>query len=230
MKCKAILQISIIIVFFNIPVSALSWQGKVVNVADGDTITVLHDGKQEKIRLYGVDCPEKGQAFGSVAHDFTANMVAGKVVDIEDKARDRYGRTVSIVSVGSEVVNLALVEGGCAWVYSQYCKEQFCKDWAKAEESARNAGTRMWGDPHIVPPWEWRHGGEKKIAKASIVNSSDQEDQKDASSGEYHGNVSSHKFHGPNCRHYDCSHCTRVFSSRSEAIAAGYAPCKICNP
>jgi len=87
----------LLIVLFAIlvPALAFAWQGKVVNVADGDTITVLRDGgSQVKVRLYGIDTPEKGQDFGQKARDLTAAMIAGRSVEVKEIDTDRYGRTV----------------------------------------------------------------------------------------------------------------------------------------
>ncbi len=65
------------IIYFSSITQAYAWQGKVVGVADADTITVLHNGKGEKIRLYGIDIPEKKQAFGKKAKQLTSDMVTG---------------------------------------------------------------------------------------------------------------------------------------------------------
>ncbi len=79
------------------PVLALEFTGKVVGVADGDTITVLHKGKGERIRLRGIDCPEKRQAFGNRAKQFASKLVFGTSVTVQVLDRDRYGRTVGMV-------------------------------------------------------------------------------------------------------------------------------------
>jgi endonuclease YncB( thermonuclease family) len=76
-----------------IPQLSFAWQGKIVGVSDGDTITVMHSGKGEKIRLYGIDCPERRQAFGTKAKQFTSTMAYGKVVEVEPMDTDLYGRT-----------------------------------------------------------------------------------------------------------------------------------------
>jgi micrococcal nuclease len=76
-----------------------TWSGKVVGVTDGDTITVLHDRQPEKIRLWGVDCPEKGQDFGTKAKQATSIMVFAKVVEVEPMTIDRYGRTESFFTL-----------------------------------------------------------------------------------------------------------------------------------
>jgi micrococcal nuclease len=86
-----------------------AWSGKVVGVTDGDTITVLHAGRGEKIRLYGIDCPEKGQAFGTKAKQATSTLVFGKVVEVALLDVDRYGRTVAFVWVADILVNEKLI-------------------------------------------------------------------------------------------------------------------------
>ena len=91
------------------------WSGKCVGIADGDTIRVMHQGKAERIRLYGIDCPERGQDFGTRARKFTSDMVFGKVVDVEPVERDRYGRTVAWVSVDGKSLNRELLRAGLGW-------------------------------------------------------------------------------------------------------------------
>ncbi len=75
------------------PVPVFAFTGQVVGVSDGDTIAVMHEGKAEKVRLTGIDCPEKGQAFGKAAKRFVSEQVFGKVVTVEVKGTDKYQRT-----------------------------------------------------------------------------------------------------------------------------------------
>jgi endonuclease YncB( thermonuclease family) len=138
-----------------------TWSGMVVGVSDGDTITVLHEGKGEKIRLYGIDAPEKGQAFSKRAKQFTSQMVYGKTVEVETKETDRYGRSVVLISVDGQSLNEALIKNGFAWVYRKYCKETFCEDWLDLEIVARYGKIGLWGDPNPIPPWEFRYGKPK---------------------------------------------------------------------
>jgi hypothetical protein len=88
--------LALIVTLLVLPQPCWAWTGKVVGIADGDTITVLHETRPEKIRLYGIDCPEKRQAFGKNAKWFTSKMAFGKTVDVEPINRDRYGRTVAL--------------------------------------------------------------------------------------------------------------------------------------
>jgi len=133
-----------------------AWSGKVVGVSDGDTITVLHNDKGEKIRLYGIDCPEKRQAFGKKAKQFTSSMVYGKTVEVQAHDIDRYGRTVGIIYVNGESLNEALVKNGYAWIYRRYCKEDICKDWTSLESAARDVKVGLWSEPSPIPPWDFR--------------------------------------------------------------------------
>jgi endonuclease YncB( thermonuclease family) len=133
----------------------------VVGVADGDTITVLHDEKQAKIRLYGIDCPERGQAFGKKAKQFTSNMVFQKTVSVEEITRDRYGRTVALVYLDDKSLNEALIRAGLAWMYHRYCEEPICWKWRNLETEANRAKVGLWSDPNPIPPWEFRRKGRK---------------------------------------------------------------------
>lgn len=107
---RKILALTLFLIFLLIfPCLSSAWSGKVVGIADGDTITVLQDKKQVRIRLYGIDCPEGGQAFGKKAKQFTSEMVFGKIVEIDYIDTDRYGRIVALVRVDGVLVNSALV-------------------------------------------------------------------------------------------------------------------------
>jgi endonuclease YncB( thermonuclease family) len=135
--------------------------GKVINVADGDTITVLDDSQnQHKIRLAGIDAPEKRQAFGNVSKQSLADMVAGQSVVVEWVKVDKYKRKVGKVLLADLDCNLAQVKRGLAWHYKQYQREQSSTDqrsYAAAEIEARAAQVGLWRDVDPMPPWEFRH-------------------------------------------------------------------------
>ena len=142
----------------SVSLAAEPYQAKVVGISDGDTITVLHDGQGEKIRLYGIDTPEMKQAFGKKAKQFTSDQVFGKMVKVIPMDTDRYDRTVALVQTLDDTgtLNEALVQQGYAWVYRKYCKAGFCPGWLKHEQAARSAGLGLWADPCPIPPWKYR--------------------------------------------------------------------------
>jgi endonuclease YncB( thermonuclease family) len=147
-----------------IPSLSWAWSGEVVGITDGDTIIVLNSKtlKDVKIRLYGIDTPEKGQAFGKRAKQFTSKMVFGKVVEVEVMDTDRYGRTVALVAVNKQILNEELLKAGYAWVYYQYCHELICHAWADYQFAAKLDKRGLWRDPDPIPPWEFRRKKRKR--------------------------------------------------------------------
>ena len=96
-------------------------QGKVVRVADGDTITILDaTNTQNKVRLNKIDAPEKKQAFGEVSRKHLASMVAGKIVNVDWEKKDKYGRILGDISIGTTNVNLRMVQDGLAWHFKAF--------------------------------------------------------------------------------------------------------------
>lgn len=144
----------------SLPVLATGLVGKVVSVADGDTVTVLDAGKlQHKIRLSGIDAPERAQAFGKRSREYLASMVAGKQVAVETDKTDRFGRSVGKVLLQGRDVNLAMVASGMAWHYKKYQREQSSSDrllYDSAEQEAREQRAGLWRDPEPMAPWDWR--------------------------------------------------------------------------
>lgn len=141
---------------------AQSIQGLVVSIADGDTLTVLDAQKvQHKIRLAGIDTPERRQPFGQRAREALSALVFQKVVLVLTEKKDRYGRWVGKVINNGRDVNLVLVVDGLAWHYKKYADEQSASDrllYANAEEDARSKRRGLWSDPHAIAPWDWRAG------------------------------------------------------------------------
>jgi len=133
----------------------------VVNVHDGDTITVLDStDTQHKIRLAGIDAPELGQGYGRVSRDNLARLIAGKTVSVDWKKYDKYGRIVGKVLLGGKDQNIEQIRAGLAWHYKKYQGEQSPEDrktYAEAENSARAKRAGLWKEPNAIPPWEWRH-------------------------------------------------------------------------
>ncbi len=139
---------------FTLLCSTPNFQGKVTAVIDGDTIEVLKEGKAIRIRLNGIDCPEKSQAFGTKARQFTSEQVFGKVIVIKEKELDRYGRTIADVYLEDGTwLNKMLIENGLAWHYKHYSSDQ---DLAQAETNTRKNKMGLWIDPTPVAPWDFR--------------------------------------------------------------------------
>ena len=138
-----------------------SFSGRVVGVADGDTVTVLvNEHDQYRIRISGIDAPEKKQAFGQKAKAKMSELVFGKDVVVAWSKKDRYGRTLGIVMVDGQDAGLALLRSGLAWHYKQYQREQSADDrerYSAAEVVARSEQLGLWADSESIPPWEWRH-------------------------------------------------------------------------
>lgn len=134
--------------------------GEVVALSDGDTVTVLDNAKcQHKVRLAGIDAPEKRQAFGERSKQNLAAMVFRKQVIVEWHKSDRYGRIVGKVLVEQTDAGLAQLRAGMAWHYKQYAREQTPEDraaYAGAEDTAQEAHVGLWSQREAVPPWDFR--------------------------------------------------------------------------
>lgn len=134
-----------------------------MSVADGDTITVLDADKvQHRIRLDGIDSPEKKQAFGTKGKERMIEKVADKEVVVQWKKKDQYGRILGDVHLGKRHINLEMVQDGLAWHYKQYSDS---KELAEAENAARKAKKGLWADKEPMPPWEFRKK-EREAAKS----------------------------------------------------------------
>ena len=144
-----------------------AFEGKVIAIADGDTLTVLTANKQQiKVRLSGIDPPEKSQAFGMKAKQALSTKVFGKVVRVQDNGQDRYKRTIGDIYLGQRWVNLEMVQDGYAWHYKQYSSDTRL---AQAEASARESKSGLWIESHAMPPWEyraWKRSSKEKPNKA----------------------------------------------------------------
>lgn len=136
------------------PALAEEFTAKVIGVSDGDTITVLHDAKPEKIRLAEIDCPEKSQAFGAAAKHRTSELAFGKIVSVDVIGHDRYKRSVAEVELpDGRNLNRELVDQGLAWCYRKYSNNA---DLISLEASARDNHRGLWSAPNPVPPWTFR--------------------------------------------------------------------------
>ena len=134
---------------------AADFTGKVIGVSDGDTITVLYQGYPQKIRLEGIDCPEKAQAYGQRAKQFTSDLAFSKVVTVRGvEKRDRYGRVLGeVILPDGRSLNHELLRAGFAWWYRKYSKDLQLE---RMESEARSAKKGLWTEQAPIPPWEWR--------------------------------------------------------------------------
>ena len=128
--------------------------GKVVKVVDGDTFDLMFEGKKIRVRMFGIDSPERGQAFNVKAKEFTASVIAGKEVSVVIRDKDRYGRFVCDVYLDdSTYVNAEIVKAGYAWHFTRYSDDM---QLARLQDEARNEMRGLWQDSSPVPPWEFR--------------------------------------------------------------------------
>lgn len=139
----------------------LGFEAKVVRILDGDTVEVLRDGRSERIRLNGIDCPEKAQAFGYKAKEFTSKLCFAKIVRVQDHGKDRYGRTIGeLILADGRDVNHELVAAGMAWWYRKYApNDMVLKD---LEETAQKEKRGLWVDITPTAPWDFRHGRNRR--------------------------------------------------------------------
>ncbi len=205
-----------------LPVWASGPTYPVIRVVDGDTISILYQGKTEKIRLLNVDTPEsvhpdpsRNTPLGKKASSYTRSRLSGKRValEFEDRKRGKYGRLLAYVILDNENFNLELVRKGWSPYYTKYgTSPSYHSQFTSAQEEARSRGVNVWHEDHLSAP-------KKKTAQTRI-----------AAVGNVQGNTKSMVFHTPTCRYFNCKHCTRSFSSRDDAFRAGFSPCGICRP
>lgn len=140
---------------FSISVYSAEMTGKVVSVADGDTITIIDDLDQGKfkIRLYGIDAPEKKQDFGQKAKQHLSSLIFNKEVKIKFTEIDRYGRIIGKVYLNDNEINIEMLKAGMAWHYSRYDQTS---TYITAEKQARKNGIGLWSMKNPIPPWNFR--------------------------------------------------------------------------
>ena len=143
--------------------AAEMFEGRVVGVHDGDTITLLLAGNQQlKIRLAQIDAPESGQAFGQRSKQSLSELVFNKTIHVKKETIDKYGRTVGTLSIDGFDVNREQIKRGMAWAYRKYLHDPSL---IQVEKAARQAKVGLWTDPNPMPPWEYRHNS--KISSVS---------------------------------------------------------------
>lgn len=209
--------------------SAETFTGKVVGVTDGDTIRVLRDGKAQVIRLYGVDAPESGQAFGAKAKQFVSEAAFGQVVSVVSTEKDAYGRLVGTVALADgRELSQELLREGLAWWYWHYDKSL---DLARLEAEAKMARRGIWSDKQPIAPWDFRHPGAATSAATLPAPTPSHQLSAPAASVEREGMVyitrTGAKYHRAGCSslRYSASPL-----SVSDAQSRGYTACRRCSP
>ncbi|WP_227871418.1 thermonuclease family protein [Novimethylophilus kurashikiensis] len=140
--------------------------GRITAVPDGDTLDLLTAGDVSmRVRVVGIDAPEKGQPFGRQAKAAMRELVWSREVVVDWAKRDRYGRLLGTVTVDGSDVGLAMLRSGWAWYYKQYERDLLLSQrmqYAEAESEARLHAIGLWVDFAPVPPWQWRRGSQKR--------------------------------------------------------------------
>ena len=156
---KLVLFLTSLLLSSNALANSLNCPCKVVKVTDGDTVHVLDQSKERhKIRLGGIDAPERKQAFGKQSKKNLSNLIAGKNIEVEYSKRDRYKRIIGKLLLNGTDINLQQVKDGYSWHYKYYQKDQSKEDrvlYAEAENRARAGKIGLWSS-HAIPPWEFR--------------------------------------------------------------------------
>ena len=208
---------------------------KVIAVTDGDTVKVLLNKRQYKIRLSGIDAPETGQAYGSKSKKLLSSLVFGKFVSGVTEDTDKYGRNVCTLSIEGKRTDYSMLEAGLAWHYVKYSSDSKRGDY---EREAKEKKINLWSESGPIEPWEWRRWGSAKrkawLAQQSGATLSPRPPPKSSFTsttetkrpavgiGSYWLNTNSYKRHNAGCRWYRNTSKGRMCSG-SEGTG-----CKIC--
>jgi micrococcal nuclease len=194
-----------------------------VSIEDGDSFGVLRNGREIRIRLLGVDCPEGGQDFGQRAKAFTSDLIFNRIVELDVRDIDQYGRLVALVTIEGQDLGLALVKAGLGWHYTQYSKDPAL---ATAERDARVEKRGLWAQPNPVAPWTYR----KPVPARAVPAAPRLPLAALATAAVFHGNTDSKVFHAQGCVYYECKNCTVKLTSVDEARSRGFRPHRECVP
>ena len=149
-------HIIFLLIVLSLPIQSKTLKGKIVRVSDGDTIVLLDStNTQHRIRLDGIDCPEKGQPFGRKATDFAKELTLGKTIVVEWEKKDRYNRILGVVYADNINVNKELLKNGLAWHYKHFNNDQ---ELADLEQQAKDKKLNIWSEKNPIEPYKWRKG------------------------------------------------------------------------
>lgn len=171
-KAAALLLSALSIPFlFATPPAAAEVLARVVSVHDGDTLTVLIDRRQVKVRLKDIDAPELGQPFGRNSRQSLSDLCFGQIAAIDAGGRDRYRRTIAHVTCAGTDANAEQVRRGYAWTYARFAPRN--SPLFAVEREARSAQRGLWTDPAPMAPWEWRRNGRHSRAARDALQAMD---------------------------------------------------------
>jgi len=193
--------------------AAAGWSAKCTAVFDGDTIVVTHAGTEVVVRLFAIDCPEKGQPFHADATKRTRQLLLGKQCTLYPRARDNYGRTVAWVFLGKACANAALVQEGWAWWYAEQAPRETRLGRLQHQACRQHRG--LWAKGVPVPPWDYR--ARQATARPPTRPAADT----------VYITRTGKCFHRKTCKSVRNS---RIPLRRSDALRRGYRPCLICKP
>jgi endonuclease YncB( thermonuclease family) len=211
-----ILRFQIVLLALSPAVFAADLTGRVIGIADGDTVTLLTSAKQQvRIRLAEIDAPESDQPYGNKSKQKLSELIFGKDVRVVVQTTDRYGRTVGRPYAGDLDVCEEMVRAGAVWVYRQYVIDKSLFD---IEIEAREAKRGIWGlsEAQNMPPWEWRRTGGQEGAPEGC-NIKGNINSKGDKIYHVHSGMSSYR-----ATKIDESKGERWFCSEEEAQAAGW--------
>ncbi|WP_322997229.1 thermonuclease family protein [Castellaniella sp.] len=167
MACFGLVLCLAVLLFWPMPATAASYtlKGQVVQVADGDTLTLLVGRHRQRVRLASIDAPETGhgrkqpgQPYGQAARRALADLVAGQTLQLRCYEQDRYGREICDVPLADgRTASQAMVASGMAWA-NQQGGGKYLRDNSllALQNKARQQGLGLWRDAQPVAPWDWR--------------------------------------------------------------------------
>lgn len=213
----------LIFILLSVSVLAEIIFGTVISVHDGDTITLLKDSKEYKIRFNGIDAPELSQDFGKEAQEYLSDRILNQDVDVKILDTDKYGRYIGEVYWGDLSLNREMVEMGLAWHYKQYSKDETL---AKLENEARENAIGLWSESDPIAPWDYRHGT-STTSNTSKTTSKAKVTKVDTKESVVYITKTGKKYHRAGCSSLSKS---KIEISREDAIDGGYEPCGKCKP
>ncbi len=149
-----------LLLLFSIIANADELTGRVIDIASGDSISIVDlSGVEYKVRLSGIDAPEKQQPFGPESRKSLADLVYGKEVTVTWIKRDYHKRVVGKVMLNKVDINLEQVKRGMAWVFKHFVDDPYSQDqadYADAQEVAESRHLGLWSQKDPIPPWEFR--------------------------------------------------------------------------